>query len=146
MKITNTFEPNSTPAPLSCQHDQVGPLDRELLWTGPCATSYSEVIIAKNNLTVPPLKYDEDSAFIILFALKCEKIVGCPHNIVKYQKRPFWRATQLPKPLMKNTSRTTSPPTKSSRRPQMRPSMIKTKMTISATRMRWAPDDSHPVQ
>lgn len=92
MKITNTFEAELYTGPIKLSNMiQVDPLDRELLWTGSmCNKLFRRSIIAKNSLTVPPLKYDEDSAFIILFALKCEKIVGCPHNIVKYQKRPFW--------------------------------------------------------
>ena len=92
MKISNIFEADLYAGPIKLSNMiRVDPLDRELLWTGSmCNKLFRRDIITQNDLRVPLLKYDEDSAFIMLFALKCEKIVGCPHNIVQYQKRPFW--------------------------------------------------------
>lgn len=92
MEIVNIFNTTLYMGPIKLSNMiRVDPLDRELLWTGSmCNKLFKKTIITQNDLKVPTLKYDEDSAFIMLFALKCDKIVGCPHEIVEYQKRPFW--------------------------------------------------------
>ena len=93
MKIINIFESvvYVGPVKLSKMID-IDPLDKELIWTGSmCNKLFSRQKILETGLRVPNIKYDEDGTFVLSFALKCQKIVGCPHNIVIYHKRPFWK-------------------------------------------------------
>ena len=92
MQIINAFDSVIYTGPVNLSKMRnIDPFDKELIWTGSmCNKLFSKKKLIESRVTVPKLKYDEDSAFIMDFALKCEKIVGCPHNIVLYHKRPFW--------------------------------------------------------
>jgi len=93
MKIINIFGSVVYVGPIKLSKMvDIDPLDKELIWTGSmCNKLFSRKKIMETGLRVPKIKYDEDGTFVISFALKCQKIVGCPHDIVIYHKRPFWK-------------------------------------------------------
>lgn len=92
MKIVDVFGSSIYRGPIKLSNIRnIDPFDKELVWTGSmCNKLFSKKKLLKTGTSIPKLKYDEDSTFILDFALKCNKIVGCPYDIVLYQKRPFW--------------------------------------------------------
>ena len=67
--------------------------DRGLLWTLSLSNKlFLREKILETGLRIPPLKYSEDGAFVIPFALKCDKIVGSQSGALLYRKRPIWES------------------------------------------------------
>jgi CDP-ribitol ribitolphosphotransferase / teichoic acid ribitol-phosphate polymerase len=77
---------------------EIEPFNMTLIWSFSQSNKlFSRKKILEMNLKFPNKKYAEDGLFVLNFAHHCDKIVGCPYDILLYRKRLFeegYSATQ----------------------------------------------------
>lgn len=68
----------------------IDPFDLALIWSFSQSNKlFSRKKVLELGSRFPGKKYAEDGIFVIDFAHRCDKIVGCPHDILFYRKRTF---------------------------------------------------------
>ncbi len=68
----------------------IDPFDLALIWSFSQSNKlFSHKKVLELGSRFPEKKYAEDGIFVMDFAHKCDKIVGCPHDILFYRKRGF---------------------------------------------------------
>ena len=77
---------------------EIEPFNMTLIWSFSQSNKlFSRKKILEMNLKFPNKKYAEDGLFVLNFAHHCDKIVGCPYDVLFYRKRLFeegYSATQ----------------------------------------------------
>lgn len=68
----------------------IDPFDLTLIWSFSQSNKlFSRKKVLELGSSFPEKKYAEDGIFVMDFAHRCDKIVGCPHDILFYRKRTF---------------------------------------------------------
>ncbi|MDR0911014.1 MAG: glycosyltransferase, partial [Methanobrevibacter sp.] len=84
--------------------DDIKPCDPRILWTMSLFNKvFSRKKIEEIGLTMPLMNQASDAGFTLPFVYKCDKIVGCPHEIVVYKKRLFFDQYSLSQELNTGT-------------------------------------------
>jgi len=69
----------------------IKPHDKRIMWTMSLLNKvFSRKKIMETGLKMPLLSYASDGAFVLPFAYSCDNIVGCPHEVLIYNKRTFF--------------------------------------------------------
>jgi len=70
---------------------KIEPHNKWIIWTMSLMNKvFSRKKILDLSLEMPLLSYASDGAFVLPFAYSCDSIVGCPHDIIIYNKRVFF--------------------------------------------------------
>lgn len=69
----------------------IEPHNKWIIWTMSLLNKvFSRKKIIETGLKMPLFSYASDGAFVLPFAYLCDNIVGCPHEIIIYNKRMFF--------------------------------------------------------
>ena len=69
----------------------IDPFDEDLIWTFSQSNKlFLRKKINETKIRFPNLKFSEDGVFTLGFAYQCNRIAGCPENVIFYRKHDFW--------------------------------------------------------